>query len=317
MPFITRFIASQLKTLPHLPDVDLGGKVYIITGANSGIGLEIAKHLVQHRASKIILAVRDTSKGEVAKVEILKHAKKDRHTEVEIWKVDMASFESVTDFAKRCESLERLDAVALNAGVIMKEFERSIDGHEMSSSIQVNVLSPVYLALLLAPIINRSSTLPGQKGKIIFTGSETSEVAKTKSLSPSKPLATLDDEKTFLASERYYQSKLVLQSLIKPLIVQFPSLIITNVGPGFVNSPLYRDGGAAAVAARRIGRTPDQGARNVSFALLTLNKSTDWYVDCGVAKLHQPWLDSADGKLFSQNLWKEAFNEFRRLSSDL
>jgi hypothetical protein len=37
MPFITRFIASQMRTLPPLPDVDLRGRTYIVTGANSGM----------------------------------------------------------------------------------------------------------------------------------------------------------------------------------------------------------------------------------------------------------------------------------------
>ena len=36
MPFITRLLAMQLRTLPPVPQVDLKGHTYIITGANSG-----------------------------------------------------------------------------------------------------------------------------------------------------------------------------------------------------------------------------------------------------------------------------------------
>ena len=71
-------------------------------------------------------------------------------------------------------------------------------------------------------------------------------------------------------------SKLVLHVLIRHLISVFPGLVITDVNPGFVDSPLYRNSsGPARTAVKRIGRTSEQGARNVSMAMLKLDKSTD------------------------------------------
>ncbi|WWC57676.1 uncharacterized protein I303_100210 [Kwoniella dejecticola CBS 10117] len=103
MPFITRSVASQMKTLPPLPNTNLSGKVYIITGGNSGIGFEVAKHLVERGAAKIILAVRDVKKGESARTDLLQDVKGHRSTMIEAWKVDMSSFETVKQFAQRCE----------------------------------------------------------------------------------------------------------------------------------------------------------------------------------------------------------------------
>lgn len=48
-------------------DVDLSGKTAIITGANSGIGLECARQLLDLGLSKLIIAVRDEVKGDAAR----------------------------------------------------------------------------------------------------------------------------------------------------------------------------------------------------------------------------------------------------------
>ncbi|WRT63306.1 uncharacterized protein IL334_000211 [Kwoniella shivajii] len=319
MPFITRFISSQLRTLPPVPDTSLEGKVYITTGGNSekiGIGLEVAKHLIQRGASKVILAVRNIQSGEKAKHDILHHVKAGCKSEVEVWKVDMNSFESVKTFAEKCEGLDRLDGVALNAGILAPDkLEKTPDGHE--ATIQVNVLSPTYLALLLAPILEKSASVTGQKGKIVFTGSAVAEVATTKGLDIERPLKALDNENVYVVGDRYNQSKLVLHSMVRKIIARFPDIVVTDVNPGFVHTQLYRGGGPAAAMAKRIGRKSEEGARNVTFALITLDHSTDWYHDCKPSKLYAPWLVSGDGRTFGNNLWNDSLQEYRRFSNRL
>lgn len=68
-----RLTAEQYKKLPILANESTcSGKTYIVTGSNSGLGLETARHLVEFSASCVVLAVRSPAAGENAKKEIEK-----------------------------------------------------------------------------------------------------------------------------------------------------------------------------------------------------------------------------------------------------
>jgi retinol dehydrogenase-12 len=96
----------------------------------TGIGLDIAHHLAGFSPARIILAVRNMEAGETAKMEILAKAASPK-AQVDVWKVDMASLASVKAFAKKCEALERIDGVAMNAGVLGGDWKVTEDGHEL------------------------------------------------------------------------------------------------------------------------------------------------------------------------------------------
>jgi retinol dehydrogenase-12 len=62
----TDFVRSQWKTLPPNPNVDLTGQTVLVTGSNTGLGLEAAKQLARMNPAHLVLAVRNLSKGEEA-----------------------------------------------------------------------------------------------------------------------------------------------------------------------------------------------------------------------------------------------------------
>lgn len=85
-----RLTAEQYRTLPIVAnDKTCLGKTYIITGSNSGLGLETARHLVEFKASRVVLAVRNLVAGEKAKKDIEKTTKRTGIVEVsnvEVWR---------------------------------------------------------------------------------------------------------------------------------------------------------------------------------------------------------------------------------------
>ncbi len=102
----------------------------------------------------MVLAVRSLSKGEAAKESIEKSTK--RKGVVEVWQLDLGSYESVKEFAKKTEKLDRLDAVVENAGVARNVWSTLEDNE---STITTNVVSTFLLGLLLLPKLRES----GQK----------------------------------------------------------------------------------------------------------------------------------------------------------
>ncbi|MHC1738077.1 MAG: oxidoreductase [Ignavibacteriaceae bacterium] len=104
------------------------GRIIIVTGSSSGIGYEAAKALAE-KGGRIIMAVRDTGKGEEAAARIRKGVPDG---EVTVKKLDLADLSSVKQFAEEfAADNERLDILINNAGVMIPPYSKTKDGFEL------------------------------------------------------------------------------------------------------------------------------------------------------------------------------------------
>ncbi|OGM47779.1 hypothetical protein ABOM_003238 [Aspergillus bombycis] len=111
------YLKSQLCTKSQWPPkgTTLIDQVAIVTGANTGLGLESARQLLSYNLSHLIIAVRSAAKGETAASTLRKEYPM---ASIEVWQLDMSSYDSVRAFVRRTESqLSRLDIAILNAGL--------------------------------------------------------------------------------------------------------------------------------------------------------------------------------------------------------
>lgn len=169
MPNILSFIRNQYTTL-HVPKppTNIADGTYIVTGANTGLGFECAKHLFQMGAGRIILAARSREKGEAALATIRRDT--GREDVGEAWELDLTSLDSVEEFSKRLVKLNRLDGLIANAGVAMGQFQL-VDGIE--TTVLVNVVSTFLLAFRALPKLQESSHKFGIQPHLVIVTSDT------------------------------------------------------------------------------------------------------------------------------------------------
>lgn len=147
------FINSQLFVTLPLPTHDFTDQVIIVTGANTGLGLEAARYFLNLHAARVILAVRSVSKGEAAKQELESSSTRGPGV-LEVHPLDMESAASVGAFVTKINSLPRVDILLLNAGKVTQEFYLA-EGNE--STIAVNVVNTFLLALLMLPKLRQAA----------------------------------------------------------------------------------------------------------------------------------------------------------------
>lgn len=131
----------------------LAGKVMVITGATSGIGIETARALSATGAI-LFLTARDMKKAETALVGILEPGR------VSLVEMDNTSFASIRDAAATilAGSNNRVNILVNNAGVMgIEDLKLTEDGHEMHFA--TNHLSHFLLFQLLRPALLASSSL--------------------------------------------------------------------------------------------------------------------------------------------------------------
>src|SRR5271166_3620164 len=105
--------ASANWTATHLPD--LSGKVFVVTGGNSGLGLETAREFAR-KGGHVVMACRDAGRAQTAISEIRMG---EPRASVEAMTLDLANLASVRAFADAFRARhQRLDALCNNAGVM-------------------------------------------------------------------------------------------------------------------------------------------------------------------------------------------------------
>lgn len=258
------FMYRQKMVHPQpIPPQDLSGQTIIVTGSSVGIGLAAIHLLMDFKVSRVIMAVRTPSKCEEEKKTLLK-----AHPggSIDIWPLDMDSFDSVVAFGKRAQDLDRLDIVLLNAGVKKQMWEQNtLTGHE--ATIQVNHYSTALLSLLLLPPLRATAARYGKPSRITITSSEVHMWTSFKERKAPRILDELDDEKNWGNPDRYNVSKLLnvlwtreLASKVKP-----SDIVINTVNPGLVKSSLHRENKNSMEKkfTEYFGRTTEEGARTI------------------------------------------------------
>ena len=156
-------------------------KTAIITGANKGIGLAVAKDLIS-KNYQVILACRDTAKGKMAEEFLGSNAV--------FLELDLSKPSSINQFVNQINSdYSEIDVLYNNAGLIYRDFELTEEGYE--SMIAVNYFGSFRLALMLLENLHRSS------GRIVQVTSLSMYLARTFNLS------SLHSKDSFSPSSRY------------------------------------------------------------------------------------------------------------------
>ncbi|KAI1334896.1 NAD(P)-binding protein [Xylariaceae sp. FL0016] len=321
---------------PRVEDVDLTGKTAIVTGSNGGIGLECARQLLDLGLSHLILAVRNEGKGEQAKSSLLAD-KQRQDIVIDVWRLDMLSYESITAFAVRAQTLDRLDIAVLNVGIIKRKFDM-VDAHSSSNgkgheeTIQVNVLSTTLLATLLLPALKLNSSTTTSPGRLVVVSSDVSAFAKFKERVSQPLLPSFDHPKSFDSFERYCTSKLLGQFTMSELAkrVDPAEVIITLPNPGLVYGTALGQLPETNIAdtignflKRIFGRHPSVGTRTLTAAAVKFSREAHGqYVEDGELQPLAPLVYKPEGVRIAESLWDEVMQELsfakmdERLSRD-
>jgi WW domain-containing oxidoreductase len=147
-----------------LENKGLTGKTMIVTGANTGIGFEAARSLAA-KGANVIMACRNTEKGEIAASEI-----RQRHKDVQIsiGALDLASFDSIKAFVSNL-GVDQIDALICNAGVIHNDYRDTTEGFEVTVGV-CHIGHFLFTSLLMPQL--RAAVNNNGEARVVMVASE-------------------------------------------------------------------------------------------------------------------------------------------------
>ncbi|ORX99037.1 hypothetical protein BCR34DRAFT_628281 [Clohesyomyces aquaticus] len=146
------FLPKPTFTEKDLPD--LTGKVYIITGGYTGIGLELCKLLYPHNPT-IYIAGRSSEKASIA-IQALQTAFPDSKGRLEFLQLDLADLSTIkASVDSFLQKEDRLDVLVNNAGIMVPPIDmKSAQNYDLQTA--TNVYGPFLLTQLLLPLLKKT-----------------------------------------------------------------------------------------------------------------------------------------------------------------
>lgn len=272
MAGLFRLLKSQYTPPTDPRAISFAGKTVVLTGATSGLGYEAAIKFLNQGVELLVIGSRSLERGQRTK-EALERCT-GRSGVIQVWELEMNSFQSVKSFASRVNNeLNRLHIALLNAGLWNREYTKSPENWE--ETLQVNTLSTSLLALLLLPKMRESAT-DSDPTHVSVVSSQQFVRVKAESLRTDGPLLEhLNASGHFQGPKQYGISKLLLEYVMKNVanLVRNDDgtlpVIVNTVSPGFCVSSLGRqynkfyERWLVWLVYKLFARTSEQGSRSL------------------------------------------------------
>ena len=221
-------------------------RVFLVTGANSGIGRATAMGLAR-LGGTVVMACRNASRGEAARRDIIRDSGNSR---VSLEVVDLASEASIRSFAEAFKRTHpRLDVLINNAGVYTSHRDITTDGLERQ--FEVNYLSGFLLAHLLLGLLKKSA--PSRIVNVSSSAHEGSAIH----------FDDLQGERRYRGYRAYGQSKLAQVLFTRELgrRLEGTGVTVNACHPGVIRTNLGMGGASAVVRfVRLFFKSPEKGA---------------------------------------------------------
>ena len=274
----------------------LAGKVAIVTGGHSGIGLETVRTLT-HTGCKVISGGRSISAATAA----MKAANLDLEN-VTVLELDLESLPSIKAFSDKCLQEPRIDYLVLNAG-IMALPNLEYTPHDFEKQIGTNHYGHFYLTSLLLDKLKHQDF----PSRIVSVSSR----AHLRGVLDLKDLH-FKNGRPYTDFSAYGQSKGANILFIKELADQLNNTKIAclSLHPGVIKTNLARHINpilSTLFLPFVVDKTPDQGASTTITALLdpsldSAENRGSYLSDCAISSPNEHWSDA--DKSLRQGLWK-------------
>jgi NAD(P)-dependent dehydrogenase (short-subunit alcohol dehydrogenase family) len=273
------------------------GRTIVVTGGNSGIGLETAQALAGMGA-RVIVTARNADKGRAAVARMVERL--DGQPQVQLVVFDLSDLSSVRRGAEEIlEQAPRLDVVINNAGVVLTERHVTVDGYE--ATFATNHLGPFLLTNLLLNRLRESAP-----SRIVNVAS-TAHNAARKGI----PFDDLQSSRRYRGMRVYGESKLanILFTLELSRRLAGSGVTATALHPGTVRTGYGADGDARGLLAfgLKISRpfflSPEKGARTSIYLASSpevAGVTGQYFVHCKPAKPRR-WAQDPEA---AQRLWQ-------------
>ena len=224
----------------------MADRVFVVTGANSGIGKATASGLAR-LGGTVVLACRNATRGEAARQDIVRDSGNPR---VSLGIVDLASEASVRSFGKEFqEKHSRLDVLINNAGVYTSHRDVTPDGLERQ--FEVNYLSGFLLTHLLLDLLKKSAP-----SRIV-------NVSSSAHMGGTIRFDDLQGERRYGGFRAYNQSKLAQILFTQELARRLEGTRVTvnACHPGVIRTNLGMGGSSVVVRfVKMFLKSPEKGA---------------------------------------------------------
>lgn len=231
---------------------DLSGKIYVVTGANSGIGYE-ATRFIAHKGGKVIMACRSESKALKAIDDLVNGTSdgkpissvdiKIKRENLDFIQLDLSDLASIERFGQQLlERYPKVDCLICNAGIMaLPKREETVQGFELQMG--VNVFGHYAFVCRTIQCLQNAVTEGAPKPRLVFLSSIMHKFAFGVSF------ADIDRKKSYSKWNVYCETKLGDLLLMHKFAEKYPQFDVVACHPGYSATNLQDESGMSAMNA--------------------------------------------------------------------